>query len=237
MSRSLKSVASVAIFASTLASLTLAKSSVALIDESCDLALDGADCLNYPYETCQLTTLSETDTTETAICQHKSLFPLLSSEIFPTIFLPMLLGIASVAGVGGGMVVVPITIGLFHFSSKEAIAIATPIVFETAIIRFVFFSAWTTHPEAPAKTEIDYNTVRVVYPLFLVGSYLGVILYIILSELWITILIVGILGALSIQMIFKSRQKFMAESKKIAAEEAAARDDFIDASANEPTAE
>jgi len=65
--------------------------------------------------------------------------------------------------------------------------------------------------------------VRVVYPLFLVGSYFGVIFYIILSELWIAIIIIGSLGTLSIQMIFKSRQKFMAESKKIAQEEAKAR--------------
>lgn len=147
----------------------------------------------------------------------------MKSEIFPTIFLPVLLGIASVAGVGGGMVMVPITIAFFHFNSKEAIAISTAIVFETAILRFVFFSAWTKHPENENKTEIDYNTVRVVYPLFLVGSYFGVIFYIILSELWIAIIIIGSLGTLSIQMIFKSRQKFMAESKKIAQEEAKAR--------------
>jgi len=36
-----------------------------------------------------------------------------------------LLGISSVAGVGGGMVVVPMAIGLFHFSTKEAIAISS----------------------------------------------------------------------------------------------------------------
>ena len=60
------------------------------------------------------------------------------------------------------------------------------------------------------------------WELSLVSSFLRcvflvftVIFYIILSELWITILIVGCLGTLSIQMIFKSRQKFMAETKKI----------------------
>ena len=152
---------------------------------------------------------------------HKELFPLLGSEIGTSIFLSVLLGIASVGGVGGGMVIVPIAIGMYHFNSKEAIAISTTIVFEAAVIRFVFFSAWSKHPQAPEKTEIDYNTVRVVYPLFLVGSYLGIIFYIVLSELWITILIILILGALSIHMIFKSRSKFMAESVKMAQEEAA----------------
>lgn len=124
------------------------------------------------------------------------------------------------------MVVVPIAICMFHFSSKEAIAVSTAIVFETAILRFVFFSAWTKHPENENKTEIDYNTVRVVWPLFLVGSYLGVIFYIIMSELWITILIIGTLGPLSLQMIWKSRQKFMAESVKIAEEKAAQSEDY-----------
>ena len=93
----------------------------------------------------QIDLSSDTDVKE-PICAHKSLFPLLTSEIFPTIFLPLLLGVASVAGVGGGMVVVPTVIGLFHFGSKDAIAISTAIVFETAIIRFVFFSAWSKHP-------------------------------------------------------------------------------------------
>ena len=128
------------------------------------------------------------------------------------------------------MIVVPIAIAMFRFSSKEAIAISTAIVFETAILRFVFFSAWTKHPEDTNRTEIDYNTVRVVWPLFLVGSQLGVIFYIILSELWITVLIIGTLGTLSIQMIFKSRQKFIAESIKIAQKEkeaAAVADDFV----------
>lgn len=68
--------------------------------------------------------------------------------------------------------------------------------------------------------------MRVVWPLFLVGSYLGVIFYILMSELWITVLIIGTLGPLSLQMIWKSRQKFMAESVKIAAEKAAQSEDY-----------
>ena len=117
----------------------------------------------------------------------------------------MLLGLASVVGLGGGSVVVPVAMCMFHFSSKEAIAISTPIVFETAIIRFLFFSAWTRHPEVPEKTEIDFNTVRVVYPLFLTGSFFGVIFYIILSEVWLTVLLIVCLGTMTIKMIIKSR--------------------------------
>ena len=131
------------------------------------------------------------------ICQHKPVFPIITEEIPATIILPLLLGIASVAGVGGGSVVVPITIGLFHFSGKEAIAISTCIVFETAILRFTLFSAWTRHPEKKEQTEIDYNTARIAFPIFLVGSYFGVILYILLADLWLTIIAVITLGITS----------------------------------------
>ena len=118
---------------------------------SCEFTLNGADCVNYPYETCQILK-PETDgevIENQSVCFHKELRPVLAQEIFPTILLPFLVGLASVAGVGGGLVIVPITIGFFNFSSKEAIAISTALVFETALIRFIFFSAWTKHPEAP----------------------------------------------------------------------------------------
>jgi len=61
-----------------------------------------------------------------------------------------------------------------------------------------------------------------VFPIFLLGSIIGVIFYILLSELLVTILLIGTLGILAIQMILKSRKKFIAESVKIAKEKAAA---------------
>ena len=33
--------------------------------ETCDVELDGKDCMNYPYDTCQLSPENN------AICQHK----------------------------------------------------------------------------------------------------------------------------------------------------------------------
>jgi uncharacterized membrane protein YfcA len=55
-----------------------------------------------------------------------------------------------------------------------------------------------------------------VFPLFLFGSYMGVILYVLLSEVWLTVILVGTLGFLSIQMIFKAREKYMQETVKMA---------------------
>lgn len=120
----------VVLFASTLASSVdaAAESQGAALYESCDPSLKGTECLNYPFETCQMKPV-EGVAGDQAICAHKPVFPILSQEIFPNILLPFLLGIASVAGVGGGMVVVPVAIGFFHFNSKEAIAISSAIVF------------------------------------------------------------------------------------------------------------
>jgi len=96
-------------------------------------------------------------------------------EIAATIIIPILLAFASVGGVGGGSVMVPLGIGFFHFASKEAFAISAVIILESAVIRYVFFTHWKEHPEMKERSEVDFNTVRMVYPLFLLGTYGGVI--------------------------------------------------------------
>jgi len=137
---------------------------------------------------------------------------MLGGEIFATIFIPILLAFASVGGIGGGAVMVPLGIAFFHFASKESIAVSAVIVLESAVIRYVFFSHWKEHPEIKSRSEIDFNTVRMVYPLFLLGSYFGVICYIIFSELLIAIAMITIMGGLSIQMIRSSISKYRAET-------------------------
>jgi len=54
-----------------------------------------------------------------------------------------------------------------------------------------------------------------VYPLFMIGSYIGVILYIVMSELMIAILVITIMSILSVHMIITSVSKFKAETKKL----------------------
>ena len=176
--------------------------------QTCDPSLDGTDCVKYPYEMC-----SE----ELLICEHKEVFPVLTMEIVGLLLLPVLLAFASAGGVGGGLVIVPIAVSLFQFSSKEAIAVSILLVLETAVIRFFFFSCWKKHPEVVERTEIDYNTVRMVYPLFLIGSYVGVIAYMLISPFWIAILVFILLGTLSVHMIFTSIKKYKEETKTMEA--------------------
>lgn len=105
--------------------------------ESCDLASEGTDCAAYPFEVCD-----KVD----SICVHKEVFPAEPSEIVAVILLPILFGISSVGGIGGGIILLPILLSLFSFTTKEAVSVASVVVFESAFIRFAFFSAYAKHP-------------------------------------------------------------------------------------------
>ena len=120
-----------------------------------------------------------------------------TSEIVAYVLLPILFAVASVGGVGGGIILVPLLIAMLQFTTKESIAMTSAIVTESSLIRFVFFSAYAKHPERPDTTEIDYNLVRITFPMFLIGSYFGVILSVSLGELILAILIMTILTFLS----------------------------------------
>ena len=165
--------------------------STAVSDETqaCDISLEGQDCLKYPYEICDPTS---------AVCVHKGVFPMQVQEIIAVILIPFLMAFASVGGIGGGAVMVPVGIAFFHFASKESIAVSAVIVLESAVIRYVFFSHWKEHPESKKRSEIDFNTVRLAYPLFLLGSYGGIMCYIFFSEVAIAVAMCTIMGGLSI---------------------------------------
>ena len=75
-------------------------------EASCNPDLNGTDCATHPFEICD---------SETKKCIHKELFPAEPSEIAGYIILPILFAIASVGGVGGGTIFIPLMIGMFQF--------------------------------------------------------------------------------------------------------------------------
>ena len=77
-------------------------------------------CSFYPYEVCSAAN---------SICEHKGVFPVLTSEIVGLLITPLLLGLASVAGLGGGVVFVPLTMAFFHFKTKQIISMSLAVVF------------------------------------------------------------------------------------------------------------
>ena len=160
----------------------------------------------FPYEVCNPTL---------SICEHKPIFPMLVPEIVGIIVLPFLLGIASVAGLGGGVILVPMMMAFFYFNAKDIIAMSLAVVFLSCLIRTMGFSVWSKHPESNS-TEIDFNTMRVVYPFFIVGSYFGVLTSILLPEIVLVILLTFLLTYTVITTLIKGREMWNKEAKVIA---------------------
>ena len=61
-------------------------------------------------------------------------------EILGIIILPILLGIASSGGVGGGFLIIPACMTMFGFTTVEAIALSNSTIFIIGIIRYFGFS-------------------------------------------------------------------------------------------------
>lgn len=161
-------------------------------------------CTFYPYEVCSAE----------GMCVHKRVFPVLTSELTGLFVMPLLLGLASVAGLGGGVVFVPLMMAFYHFKTKQVVATSLAVVFESGLIRTFGFSFWAQHPEKKG-TEIDFNTVKVSYPLFLVGSYLGVLTSMILPDILLCVFLTVILIYLCLQSYFKGRELWKKESLAI----------------------
>ena len=125
-----------------------------------------------------------------------------------------MLGMASVAGLGGGIVFVPLMMAFYHFKPSRVVILSLAVVFESGLIRTFGFSFWAKHPEKDA-TEIDFNTIQVAYPLFLVGSYLGVLTSMILPDILLCAFLTVILVYLCGQSYFKGRDMWQKEAKAL----------------------
>jgi uncharacterized membrane protein YfcA len=66
------------------------------------------------------------------------------------------LALCNVGGVGGGGVAVPLITALFHFKSKEAVAISSLTILMSSIARY-FYNFNCKNPTKPYAVLIDYN--------------------------------------------------------------------------------
>ena len=110
--------------------------------------------------------------------------------------LPILLALANVGGIGGGGLIIPITMALFQFTTKEAIAISGFTILAGSVARFIM-TINDRHPEKDAII-IDYGIVIVMMPLVLVGSYIGVIINIMCPGIILSFMLTLILVALTV---------------------------------------
>jgi len=151
-----------------------------------ELCREASDCAEAPFMVCG----------SGGLCERKSVYPFETSELIGIITLPILLGLANIAGIGGGGVVIPLAIGCWSFGVSEAVAISNSTVFAGAVLRFIGFSTKEKHPHA-TRTVIDYNLASLMMPAVFLGSFIGLIVVPILPEASICILLTLILIYLS----------------------------------------
>ena len=142
-------------------------------------------------------------------CQHKPVFPIMTSEYLGLLTLPILLGLANVGGIGGGGLIIPLAIGCWGFSTPEAVAISNSSVFMGALLRYFGFSVREKHPSAD-KTVIDYNLASIMMPAVMFGSFTGLYLSVMLPAAVTTIALTLILA----YMTFNTYRKMVNLCKK-----------------------
>ena len=170
--------------------------------EEVTVCAEDSDCPDHPFFICKA-----------KACVHKGIFPIYGSEFAGIIVLTVLIALANVGGVGGGGLIIPIIMALFSFHTKEAIAISGFTIFTGSVARFIY-SYNQRHPEKDA-TMIDYGIVIVMMPLVLVGSFVGVLVNIMLPPILLSLFLTVILLLLTGQSFLKGRQIYQKESVQI----------------------
>jgi uncharacterized membrane protein YfcA len=131
-------------------------------------------------------------------CVHKSVFAINSYEIGGIFALIFFKTLCTMAGVGGGAIVVPLVIVLFGFVTKEAIPVATFATFAATIASFIA-NFRSRHPEKKHSVIYDYGVICVMMPTTLAGAQIGSYILIVTPAVIIQIFLVLLLLALMVQ--------------------------------------
>ena len=104
-------------------------------------------------------------------------------EYWGYIFVLLWLWLSNMGGIGGGGVVVPISMIFFQHDAKNAIALSNFSIFLSSLIRYIA-NARKPHPLKKGRgVLVDQNLAILMLPLIISGSTFGVILYIWLPDI------------------------------------------------------
>ena len=126
------------------------------------------------------------------------------------VFLPCLIALCTIAGIGGGGVVIPFCMMFFVFDTKNAITLSCFSILTNSITRFVL-NYRQMHPEKNAVV-IDYGLATVMLPTVMMGSYFGVLVNMIVPSLIQHVVLTIMLFILCVQSSLKARQIFNKET-------------------------
>lgn len=73
-------------------------------------------------------------------------------------------------------------ISMYGFGTRHAIALSNAIIFLGAVTRYVGFSSNDCNPFDKSKTLINHSLSCIMMPMVLIGSYVGVMLNVLMPE-------------------------------------------------------
>jgi uncharacterized membrane protein YfcA len=76
--------------------------------------------------------------------------------------------LASASGIGGGGILVPVYIIIFHFKPKQAVALSNLCIFGNAIINIIVYGM-RRHPLAD-RPLVDWDLLLIFEPLTIAGA-------------------------------------------------------------------
>eukprot|EP00347_Sterkiella_histriomuscorum_P016584 403352629 len=152
---------------------------------------------------------------ETKLCEHKPIFPIYEKELVGIVIIPLLLSLFSIAGLGGGGIIIPFSMIFFVFDTKNAIAISNFAIFTCSVTRYIYtLDKKHPHPDKKQNVIIEYNLAIVMLPTVMMGSLTGVFLNIIFPAIALQAILTALLIFLSLQSLMKGKdiQKFKGQS-------------------------
>eukprot|EP00347_Sterkiella_histriomuscorum_P009630 403340471 len=147
------------------------------------------------------------------VCVHKGVFPILGLELIGLILLCGIMTLSTMAGVGGGGVVIPFCMTFFTFQTKNAIAMSGFTILTCSIVKFVY-GLNEHHPEKDAVI-IDYSLATIMLPVVMMGSMIGVLLNIMFPSLLLQTILTIVLLLLTWQSLGKARTIYKKENLKL----------------------
>ena len=186
---------------------------VAQIAQAADVARYGkacaadSECLDE-FEYCDL------DVETGAVCAHKDLTSVLAIEIVGLIITALLIFYTNLGGIGGGGIVIPITIFFFGFDMKTAIALSNATIAVASICRYVL-NLKRAHPLKDGKgVQVDYSVAAIMLPAIVVGVIAGGIVNRLLPEYLLAIILIVLLITMIISTLIKYCQIVKDEREK-----------------------
>lgn len=151
-------------------------------------------------------------------CKNKSLFPMTGMEIGGLIVMVSLSMFATIAGIGGGPIFVPLLLLFFGMSQKETTSLSNGLTLFSSFSKMLV-SMRLNDPDIPRRSLINYDLMLSLSPLLLLGAGLGAMFSLFLANIVSIVLFIVLISWSFIESLRKTidlckKERAAAEAKR-----------------------